>query len=73
MGYLLQTNGLTEEEDKVAALKACAAEMHKRGLDGPSPPRIDATASPAKILKSWRAAYGDDATAGTAFLKFFTK
>jgi hypothetical protein len=70
---LLQTHGLEAAEDKVAALQAVAAEMHNRGLDGPSPPRIDATASPAEIIKSWRAAYGDEVKASNAFLKFFTK
>jgi len=75
LGYLLRSNGLEDAPDKVAALKACAAEMHERGLDvSPTQPRaVDANASPAEILKNWKAAYGDDPVkVGEAFRKWFT-
>jgi hypothetical protein len=75
MGWLLQTNGFADAEDKVGALQACAAEMHNRGLDVVPEKKmvVDADASPAEILKSWKAGYGTDQAAGEAFSKFFKK
>ena len=73
MGWLLQTNGLSDAEDKVAALKACASEMHARGLDV-SPEqqmKIATDASPQEIIEKWKAGYGDPVKAGEAFRKWF--
>jgi hypothetical protein len=74
MGWLLQTNGLQDAEDKVAALKACAAEMHNRGLDVSPEKKVEirADSSPAEIIKNWKSAYGNDpAKIGEAFRKWF--
>ena len=76
MGWLIQTHGLTAVEDKVAALKACAAEMAARGLDVSPEQKVEirADASPGEILKSWKTGYGNNpAKIGEAFRKFFTK
>jgi len=74
LGWLLRENGLQDAEDKVAALRVVAHEMRERGLlDVPSPPKIDANASPAEILRSWKAAYSNDPVqVGEAFRKWFT-
>jgi hypothetical protein len=34
---------------------------------------VDADASPAEIIKSWKAGYGTDQAAGEAFRNFFKK
>jgi hypothetical protein len=75
LGWLLQTNGLTEAEDKLAALKCVAAEMKSRGLDVSPEQKVEirADSSPAEIVKSWKIGYGTDQAAGEAFRKFFTK
>jgi hypothetical protein len=75
VGYLLHANGLTEAEDKVAALKSVAAEMKDRGLDVVSENKVEirADASPAEIIEKWKVGYGDPIKAGEAFRNFFKK
>jgi hypothetical protein len=74
MGWLLQTNGLQDAEDKVAALKSVAAEMRSRGLDVSSERKVEirADVSPAEIIEKWKAVYGDPVKSGEAFRRFFT-
>jgi hypothetical protein len=75
MGWLLQTNGFADAEDKVGALQACAAEMKSRGLDVSPEQKVEirADASPGEILKSWKAAYSNEPVQiGEAFRKWFT-
>jgi hypothetical protein len=74
MGYLLQTHGLVDVENKVEALQAVAVEMRERGLDvvPEKKMQVDADASPAEILRKWKSALGDDpARIGEAFREFF--
>jgi len=72
MGWLLRSSGLSDAENKVAALKSCAAEMHARGLDVLSERKIATDASPAEIIRDWKAAHGNDPVKiGEAFRKFF--
>jgi hypothetical protein len=76
LGWLLQTHGLEAAEDKVAALQAVAAEMKDRGLDVVPEKKmaVDADASPAEILRSWKSAHNDDPVrVGEAFRNFFKK
>jgi hypothetical protein len=75
MGYLLRENGLADAEDKVAALKSVAAEMHEPGLDIVPEKKVEirADASPAEIIEKWKSAMGyDPARIGEAFRRFFT-
>ncbi len=76
IGNLIQSHGLLDAADKVAALQACAAEMRQKGLefDGDMSPEqaIEMTnsATPQEILEAWKEGQGGHPeTANRAFIE----
>jgi|SRR5712664_1403410 len=75
IGNLLRSHGLVDAEDKVAALRAVAAEMRSKGLefDGDVTPEqmIEATdkATPQEILEAWKEKQGTLETANASFIE----
>ena len=74
IGNLIQAHGLTDAADKVAALRALAAEMQSKGImfDGDVTPDqvVEATSSatPQEILEAWKAKQGTPEEANSAFV-----
>jgi hypothetical protein len=75
IGNLIQSHGLVDAQDKVAALRAMAAEMRAKGLefDGDYTPQqvneMTDKATPVEILEAWKAAQPDSETANAEFVR----
>jgi hypothetical protein len=80
IGNLIQSHGLVNAEDKVAALRTMAAEMRQKGLefDGDMTPEqvneLTDNATPQEILEAWKERQGGDpATANANFIQIHNR
>jgi hypothetical protein len=75
IGTLIQSHGLVDAQDKVAALRAMAVEMREKGLefDGDYTPEqvneMTNSATPQEILEAWKATQPDAETANAEFIR----
>jgi DNA gyrase inhibitor GyrI len=75
IGNLIQSHGLIDAEDKVAALRLLAREMAEKGLmfDGDYTPEqvneMTTSANPQEILEAWKEKQRDPETANQEFIR----
>jgi DNA gyrase inhibitor GyrI len=75
IGNLIQSHGLVDAQDKVAALRSLAREMREKGLefDGDYTPQqvneMTTSANPQEILEAWKQQQPDPETANQEFIR----